>query len=360
MNEPKITYARNPEGVLVHIDTVPNGLKCNCTCAGCGKPLTARQGDKNQHHFAHKGGNIRECYDKTLHSLAEQIIKDNKQVYSPKYEGDYYRHPSELLSFVDVEVEQRNDYPDLQPDLVGVTKDDKRIHIEIRNTHKVDANKEKKLRDREQICMEIDISKQNLDGLKEFLLEKDEDRKWISHPEFEEEERKAREAAFNFESAEIDEPYHEVTDDEMNGDIEWMSDSDIRTEGYGFDDEEEYYDEPVKQSSTEVQSTVPTEPHKVIEPPTIVRNEALDPVIKKLRAERVVKDIDGKTYYVEFCEQAFNSKYIVARVFDENYKTSHQSAHIVHINSLGYIYRDFGKESGESIYSWRYANARRK
>lgn len=358
MNEPKLTYARNKSGEIVFIDTVANGLNCNCFCAGCGKPLIARQGDRNQHHFAHDGGNIRECYDKTLHSLAEQIIKDNKQVYSPKYKSFYVYHNSELLSFVYVEVEQRNDYHDLQPDLVGVTEDGKRIHIEIRNTHKVDANKEKKLRDREQICMEIDVSKQTLDGLKDFLLTKDDERKWINHPEYDEEERKARETASKSDSTEGDEPYHEMTDDEMLETIKWMSSLAARTKVYGLD-EEDIYDEPVRQSPTEIQSTVPAEPHEVVEPPTIVHNEALVPVIEKLRAERIVKDVNGKTYYVDLCEQTFDGKYIVARVFDENYQTSHQAAHTVLINSLGYISYDLSKESGENIYSWRYANARR-
>lgn len=51
---------------------------------------------------------------------------------------------------------------------------------------------------------------------------------------------------------------------------------------------------------------------------------------------------------------------IVFRVFDENYKTSHQAAHIVLINSMGYISREVGRESGEQLYSWRYTYARGK
>ncbi len=352
-SEPKITYARNPEGKLVHIDTVPNGRNCNCVCEGCGKPLIARQGDVNQHHFAHKGGNIRDCYDKTLHSLAEQIIKENKKVYSPWYEGEFISHKSELLSFVDVEVEQRNDFSDLQPDLVGVTEEGKRIHIEIRNTHKVDSSKESKLRDRKQICMEIDVSKQSLDDLKDFLLTKDEERNWVNHPEYEEEDRKAREAAYEQEEAN-----GEMSESDMLKTIKWMSELAVKTKAYDFDEEERYYDRPTS-APTNYQTTEITEPAMEIEPPTIVPNKALDPILEKLRKERIVQDSNGKTYYVDLCQQTYDGKYIVARVFDENYKTSHQAAHIVLINSLGTISYDFGNESGENLYSWRYTYAKR-
>lgn len=352
-NEPKLTYARNESGEIVHIDTVPNGRNCNCFCAGCGKPLIARQGEVNQHHFAHEGGNIRECYDKTLHSLAEQIIKENKKVYSPRYKGYFFTHQSELLNFVDVEVEQRNDFSDLQPDLVGVTEDGKRIHIEIRNTHKVDDSKEKKLRDREQICMEINVSKQSLDELKDFLLAKDDEREWINHPEYDEEERKARESTY-----EQEETYKEMSDSEMLKTIKWMSELAARTRAYDFDEGNRYYDKPAP-SPTNIQSMEDVVPDNVIEPPTIVHNEALEPILEKLRKERIVQDSNGKTYYVDLCQQTYDGKYIVARVFDENYKTSHQAAHIVLINSLGTISYDFGNESGENIYSWRYTYARR-
>lgn len=30
--EPYLTYAIGPKGKLVHVDSVPNGLLCGCTC----------------------------------------------------------------------------------------------------------------------------------------------------------------------------------------------------------------------------------------------------------------------------------------------------------------------------------------
>lgn len=340
-SEPKITYALNPEGELVHIDTVANGYSCNCTCAGCGEKLNARNnGDKNQHHFAHKENTGKNCYEVTLHLRSKDIIKNNKKVCSPAYDGGYYKHQSEILNFVEVEVEERNDYSDMQPDLVGVTEEGKRIFIEIRYSHKVDEKKKEKLRKRTEICMEIDVSKQRLEDLEKFLLSTSEKREWINHPEFDKKNKEAKERY------------------EQN-----ISEEERRVRMMLSLSEEDGYNPAYPKYKT-LENTIEEEPKPVIindaEQPTIVPNKALDPIIEKLRKERIVKDGNGNTYHVDLCEQTYDGKYIVARVFDENYKTSHQAAHIVLINSFGTISYDFGNESGENLYSWRYTYARRR
>lgn len=343
-SEPKLILARNREGRIVSIDEVPNGNKCGCTCAACGKPLIARQGEKNQHHFAHEGGNIIECIDKTKHAFAEQIIKDNLKVYSPKYEKTY-KHASELLLFVNVEVEERRDYSDLQPDLVGITDDGKRIYIEILNTHAVDEKKEQKIIDRELICMEINISQCSEDELETFLLTTDDNRRWINHPEYDKRDEE--------EQARIDNYYKEEIR-KMDSQGDWYEDSDVENNDIPYNPHR-YYTEPGESKEDEPKPVIIND----AEPPAIVPNKALDPIIEKLRKERIVKDGNGNTYHVDLCEQTYDGKYIVARVFDENYKTSHQAAHIVLINSLGTISYDFGNESGENLYSWRYTYAKR-
>ena len=35
------------DGKLIYIDEAENGLDCGCVCPSCGKPLIARQGQKN-------------------------------------------------------------------------------------------------------------------------------------------------------------------------------------------------------------------------------------------------------------------------------------------------------------------------
>jgi hypothetical protein len=72
-----------------------------------------------------------------LHKLAEQIIEEEKTVMVPAYK----EIDKQKLEFEKVEVEQRVERKDLQPDVVGVTSDGLRWFIEIRNTHEVDEAK---------------------------------------------------------------------------------------------------------------------------------------------------------------------------------------------------------------------------
>lgn len=73
----KIPYAfRN--GVIVHVDDVPQGLACECVCAVCREPLLAKKGPKLVHHFSHRGESV--CNSETiLHILGKSILKERLQ-----------------------------------------------------------------------------------------------------------------------------------------------------------------------------------------------------------------------------------------------------------------------------------------
>lgn len=179
--EPKLTYALDSSEKMVHISSVPRGLSCNCRCPECNEPLVAKLGREGgrQAHFAHrKGSDCHGSYISALHKLAEQIVEEEKAVMVPSYKDI----DKQKLEFEKVEVEQRVDRKDLQPDLVGITSDGLRWFIEIRYTHEVDETKRAKLIESEITCLEIDVREQTLEGLKSFLLESTESRKWINNP----------------------------------------------------------------------------------------------------------------------------------------------------------------------------------
>lgn len=188
--EPKLTYALNKFGKMVCIDSVERGLACNCICPKCNERLIARLGKgSRQPHFAHqRESNCHGSYLTALHMLAEQIISDEKALMAPAYKDI----PEQQFSFKHVEVEQRADRNDLQPDLVGITEDDKRWHIEIRNTHEVDETKKNKIRESNITCLEIDVREQTLENLKSFLLESTEKREWINNPYYEKQMEEAK------------------------------------------------------------------------------------------------------------------------------------------------------------------------
>ena len=112
----------------------------------------------------------------------KEIIEEEKAVMAPAYKD----MKAQKLSFVDTEVERRVDRNDVQPDVVGVTHDGLRWHIEIRNTSEVDESKKAKLLESGLTCLEIDVRKQKLDKdlLRSFLLNSTEERKWINNPNY--------------------------------------------------------------------------------------------------------------------------------------------------------------------------------
>ncbi len=178
--DPLLTYALDSSGKMVCIDNVKRGYSCNCRCPKCKKPLLAKLGHgRRQPHFAHESNSdCHGAYMSALHKLAEQIIEEEKSVMLP----EYHEIDSQKLTFECVEVEQRIDRKDLQPDLVGVSADGKRWIIEIRNSHEVDEEKKSKLIESNLTCLEIDVREQTLENLRTFLLESTESRKWINNP----------------------------------------------------------------------------------------------------------------------------------------------------------------------------------
>lgn len=179
--EPKLTYALDATGRMVFVGDVPRGLSCNCRCPECKEPLVARLGKEGgrQAHFAHRSGS--DCHGSVmtaLHKLAEQIIAEEQAVMTPEYKSI----DQQKLFFERVEVEQRVDRKDLQPDLVGITPDGFRWFIEIKNTHGINEEKRRKIVESNISCLEIDVSEQKLENLNSFLLESAECREWINNP----------------------------------------------------------------------------------------------------------------------------------------------------------------------------------
>ena len=202
MNNYDLTYGQNKDGKLISINEALRGLDCGCTCPHCGMKLEAKKGQIRRHHFAHHnpnpnhGSNFisvckRECYDSTMHRLAEEIVEEEKCIMAPSYD----RIPAKTLTFESVEIEKRNDRKDLQPDIVGITSDGKRYQIEIRLSHPTNKEKQKKLIESRFLSMEVDIRQQPMDKekLKKFLLETVESRKWLNNPEYEEEIERRKE-----------------------------------------------------------------------------------------------------------------------------------------------------------------------
>lgn len=221
MAELKLTYGKDSNGRLVHVNDVPSGLACDCTCPECGALLIARKGKKNQHHFAHANGADCEGARMTaLHMLAQQIIEDERKIRTPWFK-DYYEDPSKLICFESVLLERRFKTAEInrRPDCVGIIKKgDKQyeVWIEIKVKHAIDEEKKKDIIELGAICMEIDISallnnKYTEDSVRKALFDVYDNKEWINYPALKkknEAERKKQE----------EEEYKTVSQDEQ----EWQ------------------------------------------------------------------------------------------------------------------------------------------
>lgn len=208
---PRLTCAYNKYRQWVSIEDVESGLACECTCPDCGEQLEARKGNVYQHHFAHYNPERqspeekarsqkkeKECYNNTLHKLAEYIVEQEKCIMLPSYGNRYGKIDSKKVHLENIKVEQGIEQNSLRPDIIATQDNGILLLIEIRNTHPVDPEKIEKIKSSGYTALEIDISKQKMDrnSLKDFLLNSDKNRKWLNNPEYDrilDEKRKKKE-----------------------------------------------------------------------------------------------------------------------------------------------------------------------
>lgn len=183
MNEATFSWAENADGKMVHVDSVPRGIKCGCVCPCCHEELNARHGCIRAHGFAHRSkkrrANLRICYMVIMYKLAEQIILEEKKIHVPSYYGIIKEHD---IEFKEVIIDGRYDRIDKQPDVIATTTDGEQLIIEFTFEYKV-QHKEK-IDYQNLNCIEINLSNQTLESLYDFLLNSNEDRMWINNQSF--------------------------------------------------------------------------------------------------------------------------------------------------------------------------------
>lgn len=196
-----LIYALDNEGKLVHIDSVPNGLACQCTCPGCGAALVAKNnGETMTSHFAHYfGTDCPTAHESLLHMMAKEIIASEKKIMLPSY-GTVFEGC--LQHFDDVEVEKRNDVKSLQPDLCGIVRKkdgtESRLWIEIKVTHAIGHEKRLVIQKEGISCMEVDLGSfrdltTTMETLRHFLTSDKEHREWTNNPILEKRQRETAE-----------------------------------------------------------------------------------------------------------------------------------------------------------------------
>ncbi len=201
-----LQWAEAPDGTLVHIDSVPNGLLCECVCPKCKCRLEARNnGEIKAHHFAHytefkahhsgvSGSTFSYCgvNDETIiHRAAKQILQESigKTLMLPAVLFETYLPSSIIVNearHVTIEsVEIEKAYEDVIPDAIIHTTSGEQIFFEVFVSHRVDHEKLEKLNRIGVPCIEVDLrdysasSNAFLVQLEKALLTDTEDKDWV-------------------------------------------------------------------------------------------------------------------------------------------------------------------------------------
>lgn len=186
---------------LVSPSEVTNGLKCNCVCPGCKKPLIANhpKSENRVKYFSHYvKNNCSNGYESALHLAAKRVLIEEKRILVPAiyavvdvYDKNTHIHEtasgsfeSKVIILGDVEQEVR-DYDGVIPDIVA-TSNSKTIFIEIAVTHFIDDEKLAKLKKLQiptiEIYLEPTSQVPTLEEIRELVVNTPHNRDWVVNP----------------------------------------------------------------------------------------------------------------------------------------------------------------------------------
>ena len=192
------------EGILVTPAEACSGLSCMCVCPGCGDRLVANHTrvSSRRSYFSHyAGSNCSTGYESALHLAAKRVLLESKEILVPGIEitGHYADQEnsvstsstisvkSKILTLEQVEEEVRQ-FDGIVPDIVAKYQG-KTLFIEIAVTHYVDEIKLEKLQKLGfpvlEISLEPNSSIPNLEEVRDLVINKNNNRKWLVNPKIE-------------------------------------------------------------------------------------------------------------------------------------------------------------------------------
>ena len=213
---------RSSDGKIVSIKDVPaamSGLKCECTCAHCGRPLQAcstKEENKKRAYFRHnpeckmpfETDKMSDCAplavnETALHKMVKQILKDEKSILVPpkiislqeaglvglpkgieKKITMYKLREQESIKCNIIEIEKTRD--DFIPDVIMQTENGE-LFVEVYVCHKVNNDKKAKVRKYGSQMLEINLSNYmyaalSQNDLRKLLTASTKHKRWIYFP----------------------------------------------------------------------------------------------------------------------------------------------------------------------------------
>ena len=174
----KIPFALDDECL---IDVTKANKKQDYLCPDCNAIVRKRGGHKVKDHFYHYSPS--DCTgESVIHKAYKTAFSQCKKISYRDISGDVV-----LLEFDKVELEKRYNNGSMIIDAVGY-KDNDQYFIEFANTHFVDSHKMKKLKEANIFCLEISISKYEINTYQDIynhLYQESIDKKVLHNPKTE-------------------------------------------------------------------------------------------------------------------------------------------------------------------------------
>jgi hypothetical protein len=152
------------------------GLRCNCICVGCSRPLIARMGAKRTHHFAHQRAEdySSSCGETALHIFVKELLIRDRKAFLPHYVAehesiDLLLNPFKTTHYsfgkiyhliepkAEVDLSELKIKPDIKAN-IELFDDTYDVAIEVAVTHFVDEEKKEKIINSGLSMVEVDFS----------------------------------------------------------------------------------------------------------------------------------------------------------------------------------------------------------
>lgn len=183
-----IPFALDARSKSVHVSQVKKGQVYRCPA--CKSPLTAVLKTKNRRqHFRHRrGADCSSAYETSLHTMAEQVIKDSREILLPTVVARHGRQSESITErprkfhYDDAHLEVQMD--SIKPDVIlhEARESGRHLLVEIFVTHRTEQLKIDLIRERRLPTIEINLSKTprdvTVEDFKQSVLY-DAKRKWL-------------------------------------------------------------------------------------------------------------------------------------------------------------------------------------
>jgi hypothetical protein len=195
--EVRIPFAINANtGEYVTVDEMPSGEQCGCICPSCKAPLSAKKGEVNQHHFAHKPRTINPdepceiTFERAFLWMCVSILKNADHLTLPAL--NYQWQGVDIAATAETavrHVHKRSHWLGAEQNIdTEITVNDIPIKLELSLQNRLisvnpNADNAQVFVNLSELATEVQKARQGyLPLMSQWLLDSSKGKSWVSHP----------------------------------------------------------------------------------------------------------------------------------------------------------------------------------